>query len=448
MTRKTLLAGLICTGLVLAMVLLFRSPEKGAHPVEERPPPAAKIGAGEVETLEITRKSGTMVVRREGDKFFIVKPKAYPAEANGAILAFEGIEKMAWGHVVSERKDRHEEFELGDDSVRVVAKKGDRVLLDIRVGKTTKLRTMVRLEGRDEVWSVSNLMKYMVDRDLVDWRHKSLVTFDQKDPVKLVVMARDGTKIVLHRPARGDGGVPSQWRLAESVPRMDRFDSDMVTAALTQLANWKANDYADDVTAEEAGLDRPDLTVAVGLPGDREITVFLGKKKGEDDVYVRMTGDPQIYLMKKWNLDRMGKRPSDYRDKVICDMPAAEIGEVSVTRDKDSYTLERRGEAFVLSGPEGITPDPSKVSDILGAFTNWKGQHFAEPTKATGLARPSAVISVKSRAGERRCYVKVGGIAAEKFNVYVQLERQPDALVASKLPVDRVLVKLDALKKK
>jgi len=131
---------------------------------------------------------------------------AYPADKDAAKVAFEALAKMEFSNIVSDQKSRQGEFELGDDSLRVAVKKGDMLLADLRIGKTSNQMTMVRVEGKDEVWSVSGLLKYQFDKDSNGWRDKTIVSFDEKEAEKLQVTTKSGAKIVLSRPAPRDAG--------------------------------------------------------------------------------------------------------------------------------------------------------------------------------------------------------------------------------------------------
>jgi len=126
------------------------------------------------------------------------------------------------------------------------------------------------------------------------------------------------------------------------------------------------------------------------------------------------------------------------------------LGEVAVTRDKDSYTLEKdpKKNEWKLVKPSGATLDASKVTPIASAFKDWKGSGFAEDqsVKANGLAKPTAVIGARSKDKKKSCSLKIGDETSDKTNRYVAVGS--DVLVVPKWSIDRVLVKVDDLKKK
>jgi hypothetical protein len=241
-----------------------------------------------------------------------------------------------------------------------------------------------------------------------------------------------------------------EWQVVESSVKVEPFDKSVASGMASLLATWKANDFADAAKPEETGLDTPELTVTVSLKNGKQQTALVGKKKGDDDWYVKLADNPQIFLVKKFNIDRLNKRPIDFRDKTMCNLKSDELTEVAVTHDKDSFTLAKLGSAWKATKPANFMADDSKVSTITGAFADWKGQGFAEDSspKSTGLAKPSATITTKSSVKGHACVLKVGSEANDKGNFYVQANGQPDVFTVPKWSLDRVLVKLDDLKKK
>jgi hypothetical protein len=309
---------------------------------------------------------------------------------------------------------------------------------------------MVRPEGKDEVWGATGLPRYQFDKDVTAWRDKGIVTFDEKDAEKLDIESKAGAKIALAKPAPTDGGAPGEWKVVESTIKVEPFDKTVAPGLISQMASWKANDFADTAKPEETGLDAPELKVTVSLKGGKQVTALIGKKKGEDDTYVKVADQPQVFLVKKYNLDRLDKRPIEFRDKTFCSLTADEINEISVARDKDPFTLVKSGKEWKLVKPAGVTLDQSKTGAILSTFADWKAQSFAldNSPQATGLAKPSATVTTKSTVKGHGCSFKVGGETSDKNSYYVAANGQPDVYVVPKWSVDHVLVKLDDLKKK
>src|SRR5205814_6234518 len=117
----TLIAGAVFAGLIIVAVHITRSPEKGSR-TDESPRPVAKVAPGSVDTVEVTKGDVTTVIKKDGATYKIEKPVPYAADQEAAKQAFEGIEKLEFDGIISDQKAKHDEFEVGAKSVRVVAK--------------------------------------------------------------------------------------------------------------------------------------------------------------------------------------------------------------------------------------------------------------------------------------------------------------------------------------
>jgi hypothetical protein len=340
----------------------------------------------------------------------------------------------------------------------VVAKHDGKVLADLIVGKVVGAGTMVRPSGTNDIWRASGISKYTVDKGPSDWRDKSITTFASTDVEKLDVAAKDGAKLSLKKTGTKEGS-EDKWDVVSSSVKIEKLDNSVPNGLVTSLASWKANDFADGATLTAAGLDAPALTVTVGLKGGKSVTALIGGPKGEtkgekpaEDTYVKKADAPQIFLVKKFNLERIDKRPMEFRDKTLCDLAAADLTEISVAAGDKSYTLVKNGNDWKATKPPKMEVDATKVTPIAGAFKDWKATGFAEDQspKGNGLAKPKAVISAKAAtkgAKPAACLVRVGDESADKGSYIVATAKGPDVYLAPKWAVDRILVKPDDLKK-
>jgi hypothetical protein len=454
MNRKTLFAAAIFAGLVLVAIGLLRSPEKGTRPPGERPRPIPRLKADDFDTLEITQGGHPTVIKKQGDGYQIVKPIDYPADKDPAKTAFEAIEKMEFNDIIAAEKSRHKELEVAEDSLRVAVKKGDKLLADLHIGKTANDETMVRVEGKDEVWAAVKFFRYQLDKDTLGWRDKHIARFEDRDADKIEVDHKTRGRIVMSRPAPTDASALPDWNLVEAAAGIEPFDKRSATDLITGFSTLLANEFVDNAKPEETGLDSPENTITASLRSGKQYRLLVGKKKGEDDTYVKMADKPQVFLVKKFTLDQINKRPIDFRDKTVCNLASAEITEVSVVRDKDPFVLTRNSgksgdEIWKLSKP-AAKADISKANALAGFFHEWKAQKYAEDNlpKTAGLAKPSAIISAKSNVKGHACTLKVGGESSDKNNYYVIANNQPNVYLVAKSDIDRITVKLDEVKAK
>ncbi len=456
MNRKTLYALAAFAGLTVIAIIALTRPQKGER-VSDRARPVAKINTADVETIEVTKGGATTVIKSEGGKYTVTAPVAYAADEPAAKAAFEGLGKMDVADLVTEQKAKHAEFEVDDKSgIHLVAKaKGGKVLADVTVGKTNGPGTMVRPAGKDEVWQATGISKYLFDKSPADWRDKSITTFTAPDAEQVEVVTKDGGKTIAKKSGTKVGAQGSEdgWNIVESSVKVDKLDNAIPNGIVSALAMWKAQDFADGVKPADAGLEPPALTITVSLKGGKKATALIGNKKGDDEYYVKTPEAPQVFIVKKYNAERVVKRPIEFRDKTLCDIADTDVAEIAVTHGDNSYTIaknsEKSGSDWKAVKPAKLEVDSSKVT-FASAFKEWKAQSFAEDAtpKTNGLAKPQATIVAKGKGKPpATCTIKVGEETKDKLNYYVMTAKSADVFLAPKWNVDRVLVKLDDIKK-
>jgi hypothetical protein len=455
MNRKTLTAFGVFAVLLVIAIAMWRSPQKGERR-GEAPRPIAKLKNTDFDTLEVTKAKVTSVIRKEGGKYKVVSPASYAADENNAKQAFEAVEKLEFGDIVTDQKAKQTEFEVGDDGLRVVAKNGNKSVAELIIGKSIGNGTMVRVPGKDEVWQAQGAVKYTFDKSAADWRDKSITTFTAADAEKIDVKSKTGGTITLTKAQKKDGKTEgdkaapaggAEWTVASSSVPIPKLDPNVATSMVSTLASWKAVDFADDVKAEAAGLGNPALTVTVSLKGGKTAVALVGNKKGDDDYYVKNGESPQVFVVKKYGVEQVNRRPIEFRDKTICDIADSDLTEIAVSHGAESYTLVKSGKDWKATKPAKTEVDGSKVTPIAGAFKGWKATGFAEDPspKADGLVKPQATILAKSKAAT--CTLKVGDETKDKQNYFVQSGASPDVYLVPKWSTDRILVKVADIKK-
>jgi hypothetical protein len=452
MNKKTLSAlGAFVVLAVIAFVAL-RQPEKGER-ASDHPRPIPTLNPVEITTLEVTKGGVTTTIKNEGGIYKVTAPVSFPADQAAAKTAFEALGKMDVSDLVTQQEAKQVEFEVDDKSgVRLVAKHDGKVLADLIVGKGVGAGTMVRPAGTVDVWRASGINKFTFDKGPTDWRDKSIITFQATEVEKLDVASRDGAKISLKKTGTKAGN-EDKWDVVSSSVKIEKLDNGVPNGIVTALANWKANDFADGTTLTAAGLDAPSLTVTVGLKGGKSVTALIGNKtKTAEDFYVKKADAPQIFLVKRFNLDRINKRPIDFRDKTLCDLAVADLAEISVAAGDKSYTLVKNGNDWKATKPPKLEVEGTKVTPIAAAFKDWKASGFADDQslKGNGLAKPKAVISAKSKATKSSapaCLLRIGDESSDKVSYFVSSAKSPDVYLAPKWAIDRILVKPSDLKK-
>lgn len=464
MEKKTLYALGALIALSILAVVAMRSPEKGER-VGDRPRPVPEIAAGTVATLEIAQPGGAdkVTITKKGDKWQVTAPYDKPADSSAAKQAAETLEKVKWGDITTTQKERHAELEVSaDKAIHVVAKdSAGKTLFDGYIGKAVGASTMVRIEGKDDVWQATDLSTFTFKKEGKAWREHAI--FDEKaDEAEKVAILGGGGAVYLERlPGQKDkdGKEPSQniyeakWKVvappAEEKPAGQVIapdpgkvvDDGLVNGIVQSLSNLRAAEFLDGAKPEELGLapGAPgQIEVRVSYKGGKSAAIRIGQLKGEDFQVQSQGAAPQLFSVKKFSLDRVAHLPQDVRDKTMTTFKEDQLTEIAVQQGADVLTLKRGADGKWKADKVAET-DEEKAKQVAEAFSALSGYGFvaAGTKELESLAKPKAVVMLKPKTGNP-VTIKLGDTRGEE--IIAQKGSEPPMWV-KKYAADRFLKK-------
>ena len=242
----------------------------------------------------------------------------------------------------------------------MVAKNGNNPVGELIVGKAIGAGTMVRVPGKDDIWQAARrdpLHLRQGRRRLARQEHHDLHRRRRREDRH---QEQDRRHDLAHEGRKDDGReeegdkAPAggdDWTVVASSVPIPKLDPSVASSLISALATWKTNDFADSVKPDVTGLADPALTVTVTLKGGKTVTALIGNKKGDDDFYVKNGESPQVFVVKKWSVEHINKRPIEFRDKTICDIADSDLTEIAVTHGAESYTLTKSGKDWKATKP-------------------------------------------------------------------------------------------------
>jgi hypothetical protein len=433
MNRKTIIALVVFVGLLGLVYFLNTRPDKGERR-GERPRPLPKIEAAQIKQVSITAKGTTVVLARDGGSWRLTQPVAYPADKYASDTMIEKIAKLETGDLVTEQRSRHSEYEVDDKGVRVIVSDGSKALVDFRLGKVVDDFTMLRLEGKDQVFQAVGSLRFLFDRETKNWRNRSIIDFKQAEARQIEVTTAAGA-ITLARP---DEKTP--WKVEKSSEAIDRLDDATISNLISTLYSLSAFDFADGATADKTGLDKPVATVAVTLKDGKQLVLLIGKHK-DDDYWVQRKGAPQIFVVKKYTIENLQRRPIDFRDKTMLSFKAGDVTAMTYELNKDkvksTVKLTLKGSDWHADGKK--VADASKIKSAVDGFATLKAEGFASHTdEELGMDPPlwTVEIVLKDRTKHQ---ITIGSV--EKDTIYgVKRKGVRETVTLRKHVVDRLFL--------
>jgi hypothetical protein len=361
--------------LVVVGALAFWAVQRSRRdtPVSERmqAPDFPDLAREDIASLEITRpgdQGAVRIVRREGT-WWIAAPIEAEADQSAVSTALEKLDEMEVASIAASNPQFHARLEVDrEHAVRVVARsEGGDVLADLWIGAYRSGNTMVRVEGQDRVVAVRGSIKFAFNRELRDWRNRSVLDVDPEQ-VREVAWAAPGKTFRFERPlvareSEGEGGDQASgesttlgdWQIAEvdfaapppaaaepepsrgrgrrpsapagpqRVTTIEHFSPSKVRTMVSSLARMRATDFAGgDVTRESAGIGEHSPRVTLTMRDGARHTVILGAEVDAEQHsrYAIREGSDTIYVISQFLAQRVDPEASSFQQVPATPPPA------------------------------------------------------------------------------------------------------------------------------
>lgn len=241
--------------------------------------------------------------KKEGDVWKMTAPIAADADKDAIDTAISKLAELEAGAVAATKVENHDRLEVTDaKGVHVVAKQGDKLLADLLIGAYLSGNTMVRESGATNVATAKGSIKYPFDKDVKEWRDRSMVDVPVEQVQSVVFTNKSGTwKFV-----KDD----KEWKQAPGEKAIPEFDASKVSSIVSNAASMRANDFAaDGVTADVAGVGAAPngsvtLTTGGADAGVKEVLIRIGTKH-DAGYYATVEGKQPLYVISEYTGERL-----------------------------------------------------------------------------------------------------------------------------------------------
>jgi Domain of unknown function (DUF4340) len=269
------------------------------------------------ERIEIVNGSTIDVFVHSGATVWKMEKKGHVINSNFMDDINNSMPSLKNNNVVSKSKESHKRLKVEDESgVLVKFFSGGDEKVKFVFGKHGKGSgtTFLRIPGEDTVYLVYQNLKNQFVKEKNDWRDKAIFSSDE-DKISSVKIstpiqtetAQGGTEsapaldvVVLQK----DGESGDWTAFNEDGSTLDAFDSNKLRRAVNSVARLRSDEFADDVSPEDAGISDTSMKVEFTETGGASYTLLVGKFEDSE------------YFVKRSDIDAIHK-VSDYRIKNI-----------------------------------------------------------------------------------------------------------------------------------
>lgn len=358
-----------------------------------------------------------VVIERDGQGFSVKDAqkadKRFAAEEAQVVGLLDAIAEFVPGDRIANDKAKLKDFEIDDEqALRVIVKAKGGAGLDLLFGRAAKSGgTTVRAAGSSDVFVAKGRLGALAKKDLSQWRKKGIVN-KKADEIEAVTIARaDGTVLELQAQTQEvpapegapEGTAPTTkttWSLTQpaTLPPGFRLDPQSLSRVAASLATLRAADFADDQTAADAGLTGPHTTLSAKVKGGGTVVVHLGGVDDKKRLYVRVDGDPQLYLVPEYTAKNLDKGLDDFRELTLFTAALDDVVGATLSGGGTKIVVKKDGD-WKLVEPKTAPAelDVGQIQAVVQGLLRLRGAKVlsGESDKTVGVGGPTLTLALK-----------------------------------------------------
>ncbi|MCX8043585.1 MAG: DUF4340 domain-containing protein [Desulfobacterota bacterium] len=257
----------------------------------------AKADAVRITITSPTKGKVTLTKKDQNTWTVSAQDKIFDADGSAVQNVLDTVAKLTAHTVASRNPQNFDSFEVSEaKGIEVKIEDGSRVLAHFYVGKNGPdiFSTYLRQKDANTVVLTNTLVKTVFERELKDWRDKTIVRVD-KDAILEYVVEGDMSLAM----KKDDTGV---WQVVK--PSVFTAKKDAAEKVITSFSGLKAVDFPEGKLSE-FGLDKPRRTIRAVLKDGSSQTLFVGKEKNAYQFFVKTASSDTVYVIEKYSLESL-----------------------------------------------------------------------------------------------------------------------------------------------
>jgi hypothetical protein len=259
----------------------------------------------DVRQIALVGPDRNILLTRSGDDWKIEQPSIYPADASTVRSFLSSLRAVRATDFPDENPATLQPYGLDPPRLSVtlvVGKDEDRK--EILVGKEAKEgKLYVKSSSRPTVYEVSDWVYRDLDKQLNDFRDKTVLTFDKDAVTEVQIVPADGEAFTLQRKDKS-------WRLSGAEEEVDAAKADQFLSDLHSLKGYEIAAEAPE-SLELYGLTSPKLTITLRAGENPIGTVKLGayvSAEGEKAYAAMREGESTVFRLRDYLFTRLDQK--------------------------------------------------------------------------------------------------------------------------------------------
>ncbi|MBL7074707.1 DUF4340 domain-containing protein [candidate division KSB1 bacterium] len=303
---STILLGVL---IVLILVLVI---SKQVEKSQVRKPVKGKkveVDIARVDRISIIRPRGSFVFEKKAGGWYLAQPISFPAHQEFVTQLLNKVKELNIENLISDKKNKHNKFKVDSTGTQVFLMAAEDTLNSFVVGKpgSDYRHTYFRYLNSDEVLFVKGSIARFFNRNLREWRDKTIFNYAEDDIDSLKFHSREEGLLTLKF-------VDDNWKVQKGKEEFEA-KSDVVERLLRTVADLKTNDFQDDTTQVALNYNNPDFILEVFLANGSEGRLTLFLNEGKKRYFARKSGNETLFVLYKGSANQFMKKLDDLKKK-------------------------------------------------------------------------------------------------------------------------------------
>lgn len=426
---------LVAVAVGLGAYIYFVDSERTDGEVKEK---VFSVAADDIETLRVTAKGETSVLKKTDGTWMLVEPVATDADQNEVTALLGGLTSLDITREVDPNAANLAEFGLAAPKSDITFTTTSGVTGRVRLGDQTPAGSDLYAVKGDEsrVFLVATFVETSLARSPFELRDKRVLRFERDQADGLEITAGGRVPVTFTR-------TNSNWRVTAPVDA--RGDYGAIEGLLTRLSTTMMSGIETTDLSElgKYGLDDPSSSIVVKA-GSSTATLAVGTSV-EGKAYARDLARPMVFTVDPAFATELLKEAGEYRKKELFDFRAFSAKKLAVTRGAETVTFEKvagsgdnPAEKWTITAA-GTTRDADamKMDDLLAKLSNLRADVFV----ASAPAAAAPVLQVTAEFDENK--KEDASIARLGPDTYGTRPDEAGAMKLTSSAVDEALKALD-----
>ena len=347
----------------------------------------------EVHSISLARNGGSISLKKENGGWKMVAP----VEAKADETAVEGLASELSSTQVERSLEPEgvdwKDYGLERPELKITLGLNDGRRLDLELGDKDFNQASVfgRIPGQEKVLVLPGLLHTTADKQLFDFRDKTVLEFDREQVREIGIRARRKT---FRLQKEGE-----DWSIRE--PIQARADRSEIRSLLSDLEFARVEEFVEREAGElkTYGLGAPSSRLDLYLGENRaRKTLLVGKKVG-DQFYAKDDAGEDVFRIKEDLVEKFDLDLSKLRDRKMARFERDEVKRVEVRLPDRTFEFSRDSEdQWRLRAPAGHEEQSVLEYKLFWPLEDLEGKEIVDRADLDapqyGFSEPSAEVKV------------------------------------------------------